>query len=164
MSIKQFLIIARGWKWDGSTQGSVCLLRQAAKNLCAQSERNKSMRTGSLQRAESGVGMPCGKARLFRWKMVLRLVSPAWAHGRPAFRTAWFMRTMISAVATWINHVGRIKLLLNDAQYFPRCFTSQSEITFVDVVVATWDFKSRGCFNFSSLFPSNSHGFGNTSR
>lgn len=71
-----------------------------------------------VHRPMSGVGLPCGKARLLRWKMVLRLVSPAWACGRPACRTAWFMRVMISAVATWINHVARIKLLLNDAQHF----------------------------------------------
>lgn len=119
----------------GSTQDSVCLLWQAAESLCGQSERNKSMRRASLQWAVSGVGLPCGKARLFRWKMVLRLVSPARARGRPACRTAWFMRVMISAVATWINHVSRIKLLLNDAQHFPRCLNLQVEITVVKVVL-----------------------------
>lgn len=90
----------------------------SAESRFAQTERNKSMRKPSLQWSVSGVSMPCSKARLFRWKMVLRLVSPARACGRPACRTAWFMRVVISAVATWINHVARIKLLLNDAQHF----------------------------------------------
>lgn len=108
-----------------SAQDSVCILWQAAESLCAQSERNKSMKRDSLQWAVSGVGLPCGKARLFRWKMVLRLVSLTRVRGRPACRTAWFMRVVISAVATWINHVARIKLLLNDAQHFPRCLNHQ---------------------------------------
>lgn len=89
----------------------------------------------SLHWPVSGVGLPCGKARLFRWKMVLRLVSPARACGRPACRTAWFMRAMISVVATWINHVARIKLLLSDAQHFPRCLRLRVEIIVIVAVV-----------------------------
>lgn len=95
----------------------------------------KSAWSGSLQWAVSGVGLPCGKARLFRWKMVLRLVSPAWARGRPACRTAWFMRVVISAVATWINHVARIKLLLNDAKHFLRCLNLRVGITVMESCV-----------------------------
>lgn len=120
----------------GRTQDNVCLLWQAGEKVFVPRVKGiKSMRRASLQWAVSGVGLPCGKARLFRWKMVLRLVSPAWARGRPACRTAWFMRVVISAVATWINHVARIKLLLNDAQHFPRCFNLQVEITVVKVVL-----------------------------
>lgn len=124
--MKQFPIIACGLEWADSCLGAhrtvfVSALTGCRKSLCAQTERrNKSMRGAFLQWAVSGVGLPCGKARLFRWKMVLRLVSPALARGCPACRTAWFMRVVISAVATWINHVARIKLLLNDAQHFPQ--------------------------------------------
>lgn len=119
-----------------STQDSVCLLWQAVESLCAQSKRNKSLRRASLHWAVSGVGLPCGNARLFRWKMVLRLVSPAWVRGRPACRTAWFIGVVISAVATWINHVARIKLLLNDAQHFPRCLCLRVKITGSESFVA----------------------------
>lgn len=103
---------------SGPTLASERPGQRSSAGLCAHSERNKSPRKASLRWAASGVGLPCSKARLFRWKMVLRLVSPAWARGRPACRTAWFMRVVISAVATWINHVARIKLLLNDARHF----------------------------------------------
>lgn len=139
--MKQFLIIACGWEWADSCLGAhrtvfVSTLTGCRKSLCAQTERrNKSMRGAFLQWAVSGVGLPCGKARLFRWKMVLRLVSPALARGCPACRTAWFMRVVISAVATWINHVARIKLLLNDAQHFPRCLNLRVVFAVTKVVM-----------------------------
>lgn len=137
--MRQFLIIACGWEWADSCLGAhagQCLFAPTCcRNSFFRTERNKSMRRAPLQWAVSGVGLPCSNARLFRWKMVLRLVSPAWARGHPACRTAWFMRVVISAVATWINHVARIKLLLNDAQHFPRCLEPQVEITFMKVVL-----------------------------
>lgn len=122
--MKQFLIIACGGEWADSCLGAprtvfVCSDR-LRKVFVPRVKGIKVWGEPPLQWAVSGVGLPRGKARLFRWKMVLRLVSPAWARGRPACRTAWFMRVVISAVATWINHVARIKLLLNDAQHFPQ--------------------------------------------
>lgn len=119
-----------------STRACVRLLWQAAQSLCAHRKRNKTMRRAVLQWAVSGVGLPCSKARLFRWKMVLRLVSPACARGRPACRTVWFIGVVISAVATWINHVARIKLLLNDAKHFPRCPNLRVKISWSESFVA----------------------------
>lgn len=115
-------------------------------------ERNESVRKASLQWSVSGVGLPCGNARLFRWKMALRLVSPGGARGRPARRTAWFMRVVISAVATWINHVDKIKLPLNDAQiffFFHGCLTPQSGKCNVENGAARWPlvtFQCSWCF------------------
>lgn len=121
--MKRLLIIACGCECADCCRGAsrtvfVCSAKLQKVFVPRVKGMKKSTRRGSLQWAVSGVGLPCGKARLFRWKMVLRLVSPAWTRGRPACCTAWFMGVVISAVATWINHVARIKLLLNDAQHF----------------------------------------------
>lgn len=128
----------------------VCRLLQwsAAVFICrplwGPAERNKSPRKASLQWSVSGVGLPCGNARLFRWKMAPRLVSPGRARGRTACRTAWFMRVVISAVAAWINHVAKIKLPLNDAQifFFHRCVTPQSGKRSVEKNAVRWLFWS----------------------
>lgn len=136
---------------SGPTLASERPGQRSSAGLCAHSERNKSPRKASLRWAVSGVGLPCSKARLFRWKMVLRLVSPAWARGRPACRTAWFMRVVISAVATWINHVARIKLLLNDARhfffFFHRCLNPPSGNHSDENCVGRWLFLMVQCSN-----------------